>query len=147
MLGLVPGQSGPNNGKLAQDGLVTSIWQVNEGSPDANAILAFNTLMGNAVPSNPKFWESIGSKIRFRFDNGTAPIIAIQVYPTYYEYRNGKLQNVFPQAPSPDGNFLLFPYPFGSVPCNGIPFPHLQGRCGDATSTEDTSARIPPFLP
>jgi hypothetical protein len=140
-----PGQPGPNWRKLGQTAI--SIWQVNEGSPEASAILAFNTLMGNAVPSNPTFWESIGSRIRFRFDNGTEPIVSLQVYPTYFEYRNGRYVGRYDQLPDPQGVFILYPYPFGAVPCTGIPFPHLQGRCGEARSTEDGTARIPPFLP
>ena len=147
-----PGQSGPNDGKLGQTN--QSIWQVNEGSPDVNGVLAFHTLVGNnAVPADPKFWESIGSRIRFRFDNGTEPIISVQAYPTYYEYHNGRLVAVHPQQPDPQNSFYLYPYPFGAVPCNGtteygsIPVPHWQGRCGNAVATEESSARIPPFLP
>jgi len=143
--GVFPGQKGPNDGKF--DSTQQSIWQVNEGSPDVNAILMFNTLMGNAVPLGPTFWESIGSRIRFRYDNGTVPLVSVQVYPTYYEYRNGRFVGAYPQAPSPEGNFFLYPYPFGAVPCNQIPIPHLQGRCGDAVSPEEITARIPPFLP
>jgi hypothetical protein len=140
-----PGQPGPNWRKLGETG--SSIWQVNEGSPEASAILAFNTLMGNAVPSDPKFWESIGSRIRFRFDNRTEPIVSVQVYPTYFEYRNGRYMRKYDQLADPQGVFRRNPYPFGAVPCTGIPFPHWEGRCGDATSPEDVTARVPPFLP
>jgi hypothetical protein len=41
--------------------------------------------MGNAVPSDPKFWEGIGSRIQFRFDGGVDPVLRLQVYPTYDE--------------------------------------------------------------
>lgn len=91
--------------------------------------------------------ESIGSRIRFRYDSLTEPSISVQVYPTYYEYHNGRLVNEYPQHPEPEGNFVPNPYPFGTVPCTTIPFPHAGGRCGDASSTEDMTARTPPFLP
>ncbi len=140
-----PGQTGPNNHKLANTD--QSIWHVNEGSPDQEAIIMFNTLMGNAVPGNPKFWESIGSRIRFRYDGGTDPVISVQVYPTYSEYRNGRLVSTHVQAPTPQGVFIQFAYPFGAVPCINMPVPQLQGRCGNAVSPEEPSARVPPFLP
>jgi len=141
----VPGQSGPNNTKLGQTS--QSVWQVNEGSPDVSPILSFNTLMGNAVSYDPKFWESIGSRIRFRYDAGTDAEISLQVYPTYYIYYNGRYIETVSQLPDPQGAFTLYPYPFGAVPCTGIPVPHQQGRCGNATAPEDLTARIPPFLP
>jgi hypothetical protein len=138
-----PGQIGPNNSKV--DTTNQSTWQVNEGSPDAQAILAFNTLMGNNdVPADPHYWESIGSRIRF-ISSAITPLISVQVYPTYYEYRNGRFVNVYPQASSPSGAFTLYPYPFGAVECPDSG--HLQGRCGNATSPEHYTARVPPFLP
>ena len=83
------GQGGANNGLI--DSTPQSMWHINDGSPDASGILVANTLMGNAVPTNPLFWENIGSRIRFRATGGTEPDVDVQVFPTYYEYHNGRL--------------------------------------------------------
>jgi hypothetical protein len=145
------GQSGPHNGD--RQATAQSIWAINEGSPPAAGILAFNTLMGNAVPRNPTFWENIGSRIKFSYDNGTEPIVTVQAYPTFYVYHNGRLVSINPQAPQPSDHFYRNPYPFGIVPCDGstafgsIPHPHGGGRCGNAVAPEESSARIPPILP
>jgi hypothetical protein len=145
--GILDSQVGPNNGPPANLGPRT-VSMINDGSPDAGAIRAFNTLTGNGV-TPALFWENIGSSIRFRFDSGTGPAaVVLQPYPTYYVYRNGKLDAVTPQAASPTGNFVTNPYPFGTVPCGGVLFPGITpgGRCGDAVSPADLSARTPNYI-
>jgi hypothetical protein len=139
------GQGGANNGFLgSQPG---SVWHINDGSPDASGVLSFNTLMGNAVPTNPLYWENIGSRIRFRANADTQGEIDAQVFPTYHVYRNGRLVNTVHQTGSPTAVFTLFPYPFGAVPCTSIPFPHAQGRCGFAGPPVETSAGDTPYWP
>ena len=94
--------------------------------------------------AQPKLWENIGSKISFWVQNGVAPVITVQPYPTYYAYRNGVQVNVYPQAATPAAHFYPNPYPFGTVPCP-TPFGNVPGgRCGDAASPADASARVPP---
>lgn len=118
--------------------------QINDGSPDALAVMAINVLTGkNLGPgATPVFWEDIGSCIRFTASAATTPIVAVQPYPTYIEFWNGVPVATYPQAPAPIGNFATNPHPFGTVPCllNGTP----GGRCGNAGPPADPSARIPP---
>jgi hypothetical protein len=77
---------------------------INDGSPDCDAVKAFNTLTGENV-SNPVFWENIGTKITFWANGGPSPQLVLQPYPTYYEFRNGRLVNTYPQASTPRANF------------------------------------------
>ena len=143
---IMPGQAGPANGPPTIISTSnTRVTLINDGSPDAAGIRIFNTLTGNGVPA-PLFWENIGSKITFRYDGGTAPQIVVQPYPTYYDYRNGTQVGTVPQAASPLNNFLLNPYPFGTVWCSYITGTTPGGRCGDASSPADSSARIPAYI-
>ena len=144
-LAVYPGQSGPANGPPAIV-LSNRVTLINDGSPDAGAIRAFNTLMGNGVAGTPVFWENIGSSIKFYFSGATSPVITLQPYPTYYEYRNGRFFGSTAQAAQPAGNFVPNPYPFGTVECyTPLVGTTPGGRCGDAVSPADASARIPPY--
>ena len=143
-----PGQAGPANGPepiMASDSSRYSL--INDGSPDAGAVRAFDTLTGKDLGSQkvPVFWENIGSKISFKAAGGSAPSVVLQSYPTYYEYHNGRLVNTTPQAGAPLGNFNTNPYPFGIVPCTGIGGTTPGGRCGDATTSADRTARSPNY--
>lgn len=85
----------------------------------------------NAVPFNPKFWESIGSRILFRSDNGTKPIADVQVYPTYNEYHNGTFVGQHTQSATPQGNFFLFPchlerFRVTEPPCSAVSPSHMH---------------------
>jgi hypothetical protein len=111
-----PGQSGPaNNTVLNEDSAVS---QINEGSPDADAVKAFNFLAG---PYGQKLgaveWNHIGSMITFGVAFGTKAKINMQLYPTYYHYTisdtPGELVYVkrFPQADEPIMNFTHPSYP------------------------------------
>lgn len=146
-LGLFPGQSGPNNGPpYAMSSAGDRISLINDGSPDSGAIRAFDTLTGKDLPSGSTsiFWENIGTRISFTA-SGPTPTVVVQPYPTYYEYHNGTLVNTTPQAGSPLGNFNTNPYPFGTVSCIGVGGITPGGRCGDASSPADSSARIPTY--
>jgi len=141
------GQIGPNNGPphvLPPPGN-HRISLINDGSPPANAIRAFNTLAGQGVAS-PVYWENIIFQIRFTWQGGVSATILVQPYPTYYIYRNGRHVNTIAQAASPLGNFAPNPYPFGTVNCirpGGIT---PGGRCGNATATPHASSRIVPVM-
>jgi len=140
------GQVGPCNGppSIVPPSL-TRVTLINDGSPDAGAIRAFNTLEGNGV-TPALFWENIGSAIQFQFDGAPLTQVVLQPYPTYYVFQNGSLAAIAPQSPSPLGNFAPFPYPFGTVPCTGFAGITWGGRCGDAESPADATARIPDFI-
>jgi hypothetical protein len=144
--GILPGQAGPNNGPPATVG-PTFVSIRNDGSPDAGAIRAFDTLEGKDLPPGvtPVFWENIGSNVRFDAGGGTAPTLTVQPYPTYYEFHNGMLVTTIPQAASPLGDFVTNPYPFGTVPCTRLGGTTPGGRCGDASLPRAASARIPPY--
>lgn len=148
-LDIFPGQAGPADGLRFSDYHHASL--INDGSPDAGAVSAFNVLMSKDLPRRfpPVFWEDIGSKIEFWFDGGTSPVIVAQPYPTYFEYRNGRLVNQVPQAPVPRANFRQNPYPFGLVWCWHSKVPPVftpGGRCGDATLPADPTARTPLYV-
>jgi hypothetical protein len=148
-LGIFPGQAGPANGLHFSDYHHASL--INDGSPDAGAVSAFNVLMSKELPQTvpPVFWEDIGSKIEFWFDRGTSPVIVAQPYPTYFEYRNGRLVNQVQQAPVPRANFRQNAYPFGTVLCwhSKVTLDFTPGgRCGDATLPADPTARIPLYV-
>jgi hypothetical protein len=125
--------------------------QINDGSPDAGAVRAFNTLEGEDV-SSPLFWENIGSRMTFSFDGGTSPQLVLQPYPTYYEFHNGSLVHVYPEASTPVANFNPNPYPSGTATCHQTsPFDGITritpgGRCGDQAAPPDVSARIPSYV-
>jgi len=144
-LGVFGSQTGPSD----QTGLVTGnntrVVGINDGSPDAGAIRAFNTLMGKDLPvgQTPLFWENIGSKISLHYDGTSSGDIAVQPYPTYFVYVNGKPTTVIPQAWTPKAHFYMFPYPFGTVWCVGLGGTTPGGRCGDAASPAEPSAQIP----
>ena len=160
---LFPGQIGPKNGPPAivvvnaanPSGIRIS--QINDGSPDAGAIRAFDEISFIVTPPDTVYWENIGSQITFSPGGPTGSIVQ-QPYPTYNIYVNGVLTAIRPQAASPFGNFQAAPYPFGTVPCPfgtivslpGSPFfaPILGtipgGRCGDASSPPDPTVRTPP---
>ena len=95
--------------------------------------------------AQPKLWENIGSKISFWVQNGVAPVITVQPYPTYYEYRNGVQVNVYPQAATPAAHFYPNPYPFGLVQCVATFATYPGGRCGNATLPKEPSARTPNY--
>jgi hypothetical protein len=155
-LDLFPGQDGPANG-LRTVTNSSRIAQINDGSPDADAVAAFNTLLGkNATVPNKRgilsYWESIGSQITVSVDGVTSPRIVVQPYPTYYEFRNGKLVNTYLEAPTPSDNFWTNPYPSGTQPC--VKYDYIYGfnrvtpggRCGDMASPKDVSARTPNYV-
>jgi hypothetical protein len=147
-LGLFPGQSGPANGPPQTTNVGnTRVSQINDGSPDAGAIRAFDTLTGKDLPpgTTAVFWENIGTRISFSAGGGPTASVVVQPYPTYYEYHNGTLVNTTPQAASPLGNFQTNPYPFGTVSCLGVGGLTPGGRCGDASSPADSSARVPTY--
>ena len=147
-LGLFPGQAGPANGPPPVPSPTnTRNSLINDGSPDAGAIRAFDTLTGKDLPAGATavFWENIGTRISFNAGGGPTPTVVVQPYPTYFEYHNGKLVNTTPQASSPLGNFQTNPYPFGTVPCLELGGITPGGRCGDASSPADPSARVPQF--
>lgn len=148
-LDVFPGQRGSIDTGIAAIGSSNrTITLINDGSPDAGAIRAFNTLRGKAVAPfgwTPLFWENIGSAIRFRYDGNTEPSVVLQPYPTYYEYRNGKFVHSTPQAASPLANFATNPYPFGTVSCIRTGGITPGGRCGDAESTPAGTARVPNY--
>jgi hypothetical protein len=147
-LGSFPGQSGARNAfqvSSATGGAQfnNSMSIINDGSPDANAIEAFNTLAGLET-SAPVFWESIGSRITVTATSGTAPLVTVQPYPTYYVYVNGRQTSTYPEATDPHNQFQPSPYPFGTVSCTRLYGTVPGGRCGDAVSVSDSTARIPP---
>ena len=134
----LPGQTGPANGLHRIN--LERITSINDGSPDSNGIKAFNVLSGLGV-TPATFWENIGSKIVFDPSvHATEPRIAVQPYPTYAVFQNGKFIGGIPQAPEPSHHFYPNPYPFGTVPCQNVP----GGRCGNAQLPADPSARVPP---
>ncbi len=146
--GLFAGQAGPANGPPpVASPTNTRDSVINDGSPDDKAIRAFDTLTGKDLPAGVTavFWENIGTRISFNAGGGPAPNVVVQPYPTYYEYHNGKLVTTTPQAASPLGNFQTNPYPFGTVACLGLGGITPGGRCGDASSPADPSARVPQF--
>lgn len=139
---VLDGQEGPSNGSIVTNTDIIS--QVNDGSPDAPAVRAFNTLYGKNSGSAPLFWENIGSKISFSPGNGTNPSIYSQPFPTYSVYQNGVLLNTLSQPVSPIGNFQPSPFPSGLYPCNYF-FSTPGGRCGDMHSPPDITARPSPY--
>jgi hypothetical protein len=155
-LGFLPGQSGFRNGlqPTSPSGgaqFNSSVSIINDGSPDANAIEAFNTLSGLGV-APAVFWESIGSRITFTAAGGTSPVVNVQPYPTYYVYINGAQVSTTAQASNPINEFVsgnssgvMGPYPFGMVACPGLGLlPTVPGgRCGNAVLPPDPTARIP----
>jgi hypothetical protein len=140
------GQKALLDGRLAPE--ADSISLVNDGSPDKDAIAAFNTLTGKDMPPDrtPVFWEDIGSRVQFSVASGVAAEVTLQPYPTYYEYRNGHHVDTTAQAQTPLDNFNEAPHPFGTVVCDHSNFGGITpgGRCGDARLKADVSARIPP---
>ena len=122
--------------------------QINDGSPDAKAIRAFNTLTGKDVPpgQTAKFWENVGSQIAFPVMFGQVGKFVTQPYPTFYLYRNGELENVRKQAPNPIDHFYPNPYPFGNVSCGFFELVTPGGRCGDAVSPPAPGSRVPPYV-
>jgi hypothetical protein len=154
-LALFPGQIGARNGfqipPPSGGPPNNSISIINDGSPDAGAIEAFNTLTGLDV-APAVFWESIGSRITFSAAGGTSALVTVQPYPTYYVYINGTQVSTTAQASNPINEFvsgnssgMMGPYPFGMVPCPGFGLlPTVPGgRCGNAVLAPDPTARIP----
>jgi hypothetical protein len=145
---MAPGQAGPANAGspvLNPNNKIISL--IADGSPDAATIRAFNTLTAKDVApgTTPVFWEDFGAKITFTWGSPTAQAFAVQPYPTYYEYRNGKLVHEKLQALSPLEQFQPNPYPFGTVPCSGAGGVTPGGRCGNATLPAEPSARVPTY--
>jgi hypothetical protein len=148
----VDGQAGPSNALVATTAPGT-ISQINDGSPDQIAVAAFNTLTGK--DTNPAvFWENIGTKISFSYNYGTNPLLALQPYPDYYVYQNGRMVSERPEASSPILNFNPAPFPSGTVPCEYNPYPDQPadpslylitpgGRCGMQSLPPDPSVRLP----
>jgi len=151
-LSLVPGQPGPVNGSSTYLIFPTRSSMVNDGSPDADAVAAFNTLAG--IGQSPVFWENIGSRITFTAANPLSPTIVLQSYPSYNIYVNGALYQSVPEASDPIRQFQTNPYPFGTVPCVAVfPLPGggfvtsttPGGQCG-VEAPPDVSARTPLFI-
>lgn len=137
-------QIGPANGRTSVSTDNTHIFHMNDGSPEAPAIRAFNTLMALDV-SSPQFWENIGSKITFTCGNTTPDDLIRQNYPTYWVYQNGIHTVTWPEYASPKDEFCADPYPFGTATTFGLV--SLQGgRNGDAASPADSTARIPAYV-
>jgi hypothetical protein len=122
--------------------------QISDGSPDAAAIRAFNTLTGKDVPEGmtAKFWENVGSQIAFPVAFGQGGKWILQPYPTFFIYRNGELVDVIKQAAAPIDHFYPNPYPFGNVPCGMLELITPGGRCGDAQSPPAPGSRVPPYV-
>jgi len=102
------GEAGPNEGR--QDTLADRAYLINDGTPTSIAVSGFNTL------ADPLKWSHIGSRIELSVQNGTEGEVFVQVYPTYYVFKNLMLINTIPQAPNPIGNFSTTPYPPGPAP-------------------------------
>jgi hypothetical protein len=136
-------QSGPAN----QSSIATSsqISMVNDGSPDEIAVRAFNTLSGRNVAS-PVFWENIGSRITFAPTGAFSGLQVMQPYPSYNIYVNGTYTGTRAQASDPFQQFVVNPYPFGTVSCTRACGITPGGRCGDAVSPAEVTARTPPFV-
>ena len=127
-----------------------------DGSPDAPAVRAFDTLMGVGVLES-QFWENVGARITFQWNGGTSPELVYSPFPSFYVYRNGLQVSVIPQVPVKDhfygpGDANYPVYPFGTVVCPTCPasscaifFAIPDSRCGDAASPAHPSARIPPY--
>jgi hypothetical protein len=142
---LFPGQTGPANNLLSvRDVPISHVSLINDASPDANAVEAFNFLVYKLLPA--VFWEDIGSQISFSATGGPVPIVVVQPYPTYYEYHNGIRVQITPQASTPLGNFQTNPYPFGTVPCTRSLTTVPGGRCGEASLPPDPTARTPAYV-
>lgn len=122
--------------------------QISDGSPDALAINAFNTLTGKDLPSGqtPVFWEDVGSQIAFPVQFGERGKFILQPFPTFFMFRNGELIDVREQAARPIDHFYPNPYPFGTVPCGHFELTVPGGRCGDAKSPPAPGSRVPPFV-
>jgi hypothetical protein len=153
--GLFPGQASFDNGEVGiltrfnDPGAAIAVYGLNDGSHDARAVNAFDTLMGSLnviYGDTPVFWETIASNIVFTAAGGPYSTLLVANYPTYYVYVNGQFLSghTRPQAPDPSQHFYTNPYPFGAVPCSNPPIP--GGRCGDATLPADLTARVPDFL-
>lgn len=120
------------------------ISHVNDGSPEAPAIRAFNTLMA-LDEGSPKFWENIGSKITFTCGNTTPDQLTRQKYPTYWVYENGIEKHTYLEDGHPQAEFHATPYPFGTAATFGlVDLP--GGRNGDASSPADSTARTPDYV-
>jgi hypothetical protein len=107
------GRSGLHNGEVViRNG--NAMHQVNDGTPGAAPVSAFNTLAA------PRAWNNIGSRIVQGVGLGTGKEVAVQVYPTYYIYKNLRKEREILQAPNPLDNFNEQPYanefPGGSAP-------------------------------
>jgi len=133
-----PGQAGPFNDRLKVGDDRRHIAHINDGSPDSDAIKAFDTLTATDLPSGatPVWWENIGSQIRFRMSEnmGATAFILTANYPTYYIYTNGRRTSISLQAASELEHLQPDPYPFGP-----------GGRSGDASSPPANGARRPPW--
>ncbi len=112
----LPGQKGPFDGAFKQVNQQL-FYQVNDGTPDAVAVKAFNVLM------QPLMWSNIGSRIVIGqgFGTGTADSIVNQVYPTYNLYLNGVQIGQRPQLPDPVLTFTSNPYS-NDLPDGPAPF-------------------------
>lgn len=141
-----PGQTAYLDGRNGASMGGTYYYHINDGSPDQGAIQVFNNLMAKDLPpgSTAKYWENIGTQIRFRADGDPLGEIIAQPYPTYHVYRNGTFMpnETFVQAASPAEHFYAIPHPFGLDACGGLP----AGRCGDAVSAPHTSAPLRPYI-
>jgi uncharacterized repeat protein (TIGR01451 family) len=143
------GQHGPADAKIVPTG-ISKISLINDGSPAALPIRAFNALSALGMGTGT-FWENIGSRIVFAPASNTSPVVVSQPYPTYYVFQNGILVQTRPEAATPLGNFVPNPYPFGTVPCPAsalVPGSRTVpgGRCGDGASPANPTARIPPYV-
>ncbi|MCC7292174.1 MAG: hypothetical protein IT449_08965 [Phycisphaerales bacterium] len=140
-----PGQTGWKNGFSEIRGNSTRIMLINDGSPDSGAVRMFNTLMGKGTLAwIPVYWEDIGSQIRFTCSSLTDPDrVIVHNYPTYFEFRNGRLHDTTVQNPLPEAHFYAAPYPFGPIPCWSLPGSPAGGRCGNADEAPPPGTNTP----
>ena len=108
-----PGRAGPNNRVMRV--LTALIDNINDGTPEADAVLVFNRLAVDILDT-PVIWNNIGSRIEMGVLHGTGREIFLQVYPTFSIFDNLNRKAVRPQAPRPIDNFNSTPYPPGPAP-------------------------------
>ena len=105
----VRGEAGDLNDRVFER--LSQVFMVNDGTPDAPAVSAFNTL------AFPIRWSHIGSRIEMGIQSGTSSAVVTQVYPTYLIYANrARVEPVRLQAPEPIANFSVDPNPPGPAP-------------------------------
>jgi hypothetical protein len=150
LVGDVAGQAGTFNGKTSMVYNQSAIMQINDGSPDARGVCGMNTLVNYwVIKSHPvsgwKYWEDIGSSIRFSTTNKWTPYVLTQDYPTYHIFINGNKIQTRVQLPTPSGHYLGNPFPFGPVDVTAEETTRIKGNYqGVVPSVPHPFARIPP---